>query len=139
MPKVAPLPATPKTPAELRRFGCTVGGVFLVLAAISWWRGHEIPPLVLATLGTLLVVPGLLFPAVLGPVERGWMAFALVLGAINTRILLTLVYVVVVTPIAWLRRLSEDPLDRRLGTDATSHWVPREKQPIDPESYRKQF
>jgi len=136
---VALPPATPKTPAELRRFGCTVGGVFLLLAAISWWRGHQIPPLILGTLGAVLVVPGLLMPAVLGPVERGWMAFAAVLGAINTRILLTLVYVVVVTPIGWLRRWSEDRLDRSLGTGATSHWVPREKQPLDPESYRKQF
>jgi hypothetical protein len=136
---VALPPATPKTPAELRRFGCTVGGVFLLLAAVSWWRGHQIPPLILGTLGAVLVVPGLLMPAVLGPVERGWMAFAAVLGAINTRILLTLVYVAVVTPIGWLRRWSEDPLDRSLGTGATSHWVPREKQPLDPESYRKQF
>ena len=136
---MAPPPATPKTPAELRRFGCTVGGVFLLLATISWWRGHEIPPLILGTLGVVLVVPGLLMPAVLGPVERGWMAFAAVLGAINTRIILTLVYMTVVTPIGWLRRWSEDPLDRKLGSDATSHWVPREKQPLDPESYRKQF
>jgi len=87
----------------------------------------------------VLVVPGLLMPAVLGPVERGWMAFAAVLGAINTRILLTLIYVTVVTPIGWLRRWSEDPLDRKLGSDATSHWIPREKQPLDPQSYRKQF
>jgi hypothetical protein len=123
----------------LRRFGCTVGGVFLLLAAVSRWRGHVIPPLVLATVGTLLVVPGLVFPVVLGPVERAWMAFAALLGAVNTRILLTLVYVFVVTPIGFLRRWSDDPLNRGLGTDATSHWVPRERQPVDPESYRKQF
>ena len=132
-------PATPRSPAELRRFGCTVGGVFLLLGAISWWRGHTVPPLVFGTLGTLLVVPGLIAPVVLGPVERAWMAFAAVLGAINTRILLTLVYVVVVTPIGFLRRFRDDPLDRGLGTDKTSHWVPRERQPVDPESYRKQF
>ena len=132
-------PAAPRSPAELRRFGCTVGGVFLLLGAISWWRGHAIPPLIFGTLGTLLVVPGLIVPVVLGPVERAWMAFAGFLGAVNTRILLTLVYVVVVTPIGFFRRWSDDPLDRGLGTDATSHWVPRERQPVDPESYRKQF
>ena len=113
--------------------------MFLLLGAISRWRGHTIPPLVFATLGTLLVVPGLVVPVVLGPVERGWMAFAALLGAINTRILLTLVYVAVVTPIGFFRRWSDDPLDRNLGTDATSHWVPRERRPVDAESYRKQF
>ena len=42
-------------------------------------------------------------------------------------------------PLDHMGRWSEDPLDRSLGTGATSHWVPREKQPLDPESYRKQF
>jgi hypothetical protein len=123
----------------LRRFGYTVGGVFLALAALSWWRGHVNPPLVLASVGLLLVLPALVAPRVLGPVERAWMAMAAVLGAVNTRILLTLVYVVVVTPIGWLRRLGGDPLSRNLGTDAPSHWVPRERGAVDPESYRKQF
>jgi len=134
-----PVPAAVRTPAELRRFGCTVGGVFLLLAALSWWRGHTQPPLVLGALGALLVLPGLLAPRILGPVERAWMGLALVLGAINTRILLTLVYLVVMTPIGWLRRLGGDPLDRVLGSAARSHWVPRERGPVDPESYRKQF
>jgi hypothetical protein len=59
------------------------------------------------------------------------------LGAVNTRILLTLV-----------RRggdadrllpaLSDDPLDRSLGTDATSHCAARTAA-RRPESYRKQF
>jgi hypothetical protein len=130
---------TVRTPAELRRFGCTVGGVFLMLAAVSWWRGHVQPPLVLGVVGALLVLPALVFPSALGPVERAWMALAAVMGAINTRILLTVVYVLVVTPIAWLRRLGGDPLDRALGTDVRSHWVPRERGPVDAESYRKQF
>jgi hypothetical protein len=93
----------------------------------------------MGVVGLLLVVPGLLVPRLLGPVERAWMGLAAVLGAVNTRIILTLVYVLVVTPIAWLRRLGGDPLERRLGTDARTHWVPRERGPVDPASYRKQF
>jgi hypothetical protein len=78
-------------------------------------------PLVLASLGGALVLPALVVPRLLGPVERAWMKLAAVLGAVNTRILLTLVYVLVVTPIAWLRRLGGDPLRRELGTGAGSH------------------
>lgn len=137
---MSPPPAAPtRTPADLRRFGTTVGGVFLLLAAFSWWRGHVVPPRVLGGVGVLLVLPALVAPRLLGPVERAWMAMAAVLGAINTRILLSLIYVVVVTPIAWLRRLGGDPLDRSLGTGKPSHWVPREPGPLDPQSYRKQF
>jgi hypothetical protein len=93
----------------------------------------------MAIVGALLVGPALLVPRVLAPVERGWMALAAVMGAINTRIILTLVYVVVVTPIAWLRRLGGDPLNRRLGTDVPSHWIKREREPADAARYRKQF
>src|SRR5207249_5300275 len=41
--------------AEGRRFGLSVGGMFLVLGAVLWWRGHATAP-VPAALGALLVV-----------------------------------------------------------------------------------
>jgi hypothetical protein len=128
-----------RSPAELRRFGVTVGGIFLLLASVSWWRGHEWPPRVLASLGTLLVVPGLLLPRVLGPVERAWMAMAAVLGRVNTRILLSVVYTLVVTPIGFVMRWRHDPLDRELGSDRPTHWRPREDDGRDMSRYRQQF
>ena len=78
--------------SELRKFGLTVGAAFCVFGGISWWRGHEVPPLVLWTIGGALMVPGLVFPTILGPVHRGWMKFAMVLAHVNTRIILTLLY-----------------------------------------------
>jgi Saxitoxin biosynthesis operon protein SxtJ len=125
--------------AELRKFGLTVGGAFLVLGSISWWRGHELPPRVLWTLGGLLMVPGALFPGVLGPVHRGWMKFALVLGHINTRIILTVLYYLVVTPIGAIMRLFRDPLDRSLRTPTTSQWIKREREPVELGRYERQF
>lgn len=110
-----------------------------MLAAVSAWRGHVLPPRILGALGVLLVVPGLLFPAALGPVERGWMAFASALGWFNTRLILGVVYYVVFTPAGLLRRLAGDPLDRRLRTGTPSHWIPREPARSDPSRYRKQF
>ena len=49
----------------LRKFGVTVGLAFVALGAVSRWRGHELPPRVLWTIGVLLVVPGLVAPALL--------------------------------------------------------------------------
>jgi hypothetical protein len=125
--------------SELRKFGLTVGGAFLVLGAVSWWRGHEWPPRVLWTLGVLLLVPGALFPAVLGPVQRGWMAFATVLGHVNTRIILTVLFYLVMTPVGFIMRLFHDPLDRSLRDRGKSQWVKREPQPVDVARYERQF
>ncbi len=125
--------------AELRKFGLTVGGAFLVLGAISWWRGHELPPRVLWTLGGLLIVPGALFPAVLGPVQRGWMKFALVLGHFNTRVILTVLFYLVMTPIGFILRLFRDPLDRSLRNQGPSQWIKREREPVELARYERQF
>src|SRR5690349_3307178 len=125
--------------AELRKFGLTVGGAFLVLGTVSWWRGHEWPPRVLWTLGVLLVVPGALFPGVLGPVQRGWMAFATALGHVNTRIILTVLFYLVMTPVGFVMRLFRDPLDRSLKEGRTSQWVKRAPQPVDVGRYERQF
>lgn len=128
-----------RTPAELRRFGLTVGGVFLLLAAFSGWRGHSIPPMVMGALGVGLVVPGLLAPRLLGPVERGWMRFAEVLGRVNTSVILTVFYGLVMTPVGLIRRRVADPLDRRMHDGRPSLWVARPRGPVDPVRYRQQF
>ena len=128
----------PTQPA-LRKFGLTVGGVFLLLGTVSWWRGHEVAPRVLWTLGTPLVVLGAVAPSLLGPVERAWMAMAEVLGGINTRLILGAVYFLIVTPMGLVRRWRGDPLDRRMRDGQTSNWVRREPRPVDPARYRHQF
>lgn len=128
-----------RTPAELRKFGLSVGGIFLVLASISWWRGHVWPPLVMATVGTMLFVPGAVVPRVLGPVERRWMIFAEALGRFNARIILTVLYYLLITPIGVVRRWRTDPLDRRLHDGRTTSWVPRPTVAVDPARYRQQF
>jgi saxitoxin biosynthesis operon SxtJ-like protein len=125
--------------AELRKFGLTVGGAFLVLGTISWWRGHELPPRVLWTLAALLIVPGVVAPALLGPIQRGWMAFALVLGHINTRIILTVLFYLVMTPVGMILRLFRDPLDRSMKETTTTQWTKRTPEPVDMHRYERQF
>lgn len=124
---------------HLRKFGLVVGGLFLLLASYSWWRGHEVAPLILAALGAPLVMGGALAPHWLAPVERRWMALAHVLGRINTTLILGLLFYLVFTPIGMLRRLGGDPLSRRMGEAKDSHWVRRESQQTSPDSYRHQF
>jgi hypothetical protein len=99
------------TPAQGRRFGLTVGGAFLVLAAVAWWRGHGTTMAVLAALGGTLSVAGLLVPTYLGPVERAWMRLAHLISRVTTPVVMAVMYYVVLTPVGILRRLvSRNPL-----------------------------
>ena len=87
----------------------------------------------------LLVVPGLLVPCILAPVERAWMRFAEVMGRVNSRIILTVAYYLVVTPVGIVRRWLRDPLDRTMRDGRPSVWVQRPAEPIDRSRYRQQF
>jgi len=93
------------SPAEGRKFGLVVGGAFLLFGGISHWRGHTVAPLVLWSLGGVLVLGGLLIPGMLGPVHRAWMGFAHALSKITTPIFMGLVYFVVLAPVGLVRRL----------------------------------
>ncbi len=126
--------------SELRRFGLTVGGMFLLLGCLSWWRGHVRPPVVMWTIGVLLVVPGLVVPLALAPVRRAWMAFAMVLGEVNSRIILGVFFFLVIAPVGFvLRKLVRDPLDRKLDDGRASNWVRRTPGPVERARYEQQF
>lgn len=93
------------TPAQGRRFGLTVGGAFLVFAAVAWWRAHPTSTTVLATIGSLLALAGLIVPTHLGPVERAWMRLAHVISKVTTPIVMGVMYLLVLTPVGFLRRV----------------------------------
>jgi hypothetical protein len=114
------------SPGEGRKFGLLVGGAFLCLGGISYWRGHEVAPIVLWSLGGALVLAGLLIPAHLGPVYRGWMKFAIVLSKITTPIVMGVIYYALFTPMGFLRRrLGRNAMVRSPGE---SFWITREPQ-----------
>ena len=54
---------------------------------------------------TAFMLGGLLVPTWLGPVERGWMAFAQAISKVTTPIVMGVVYFVVVVPIGLSMRL----------------------------------
>lgn len=113
----------------LRRFGLVVGGVFVGIAVVvAWKRGWDAGPLVLGLggPGLALVLLGLAVPAVLRPVFRVWMGIAIVLGFVMTRVLLTLVFVLLVVPIGLaLKLVGKDLLERRIERDTPSYWKPK--------------
>lgn len=102
-------PANPE-----RAFGLSVGTVLVLIAAFLWWRGYGVVVPVVGATGAVLVVLGYLRPALLKYPSAAWWKFALVLGHINARIILTLIFALVLTPIGLIWRLiGRDPLTVR--------------------------
>jgi hypothetical protein len=100
-----------------------MAGAFGTLGAIAWWRQRPSAPY-LAALALLFVIPALVRPQVLGPIERVWMKFADVLSAVMTRVILTVTFYIVITPIGVLRRLfSKDVFGLRPDPGAATYWM----------------
>ena len=126
------------TNKQLRSFGLIVGGIFAVIgvwplvihsAEPRWWA------LILAA---VLVLPAVIYLRSLFWPHKGWMMLGHVLGWINTRIILGLVFYVVVTPIGMVRRwLGKDPMGRRLRLDVETYRIPRTPRP--PSHLTKQY
>jgi len=77
-----------------------------------------------------LIVPALVLPRSLTYVYRIWMAAAEILGWINTRIILSIVFYGIVTPMGFvMRRLGRDPMQRRYEPHATTYRVPKPSRP----------
>jgi len=112
------------TAAEGRRFALTVGGAFLGLAVVAWWRAHLGNSRVLGGIGASLALAGLLFPTRLGPIERAWMRLAHTISRLTTPLAMAVIYLVVLTPIGVVRRaLGGNPLVHRATKG--SYWNTR--------------
>jgi hypothetical protein len=115
------------TPHEGRKFALTLAVAFGVLAVVAWWRGSPRALLVFGVLAEAFVLGGLLVPGKLGPVYRLWMGFAHALSRITTPVFMGVVYFLVITPIAVIRRtLGGNPLRAHRGATG---WVDRQQDP----------
>jgi hypothetical protein len=121
-----------------RRFGTTVGAAFIGLAALMAWRGSDTLWVVFAGVGVMLVLSGLVIPRALGPIERAWMAFALILSKFTTPVIMGVVYIGVITPIGALRRtFGGHPLVH--AELNAGFWRPRPEGARRSKSMRRQF
>ena len=115
---------------QLRTFGLTVGGIFAVIGLWPVVFRSEDPRWWAVALGGLLVVPALLFPNSLSWVHKRWMALGHIMGWINTRIILGVVFYLVVTPIGFIRRLlGKDPMGKEIRNDLNSYRIIRKPRP----------
>ena len=101
-------------PNRDRSFGISVGTVLLLITAFLVWRGRMTAAQIMGPIGAILLVLGLLRPSLLKYPSAAWWKFALVLGHVNSRIILTVAFALVLTPIGLLWRvIGKDPLARR--------------------------
>ena len=130
--------------AELRKFSWVVGGAFVVLWVVlakllpMWDKGGDYP--LLWWLGSGLAVVGTIAPLLVKPFFYAWMSLAFVLGFFMTRVILTIFFFVILTPVGLVFKvLRKDPLHRTIDRDAATYWIPKEYPIADRSRFEKFF
>lgn len=114
-----------------RKFGRVMAGALAVVTLVVLWRsGWSQTPWVegLGITAALFLAFSIVWPNALAPLEWAWMKLTMVLNYVMTRVLLTLVYFLAVTPIGLIfKLLRKDLLGKRFDPKASTYWIPPEE------------
>ena len=122
---------------DLRKFGIMVGTVLLIIAGLLFWKEKESFQLFLA-IGIVLFVAGIALPFILKPIYWVWMVFATILGWFMTRVILSLLFYVIITPIGLIARLfGKQFLGLKMDRSKQSYWNMKIVEAS--KNYEKQF
>ena len=112
---------------QLRQFGLMVGGVLVLIGLWKLYQGkHETARLILWSVGGLLIITSTIVPTLLTPIYWLWMKLAHLLGWVNTRLLLGIIFFVIITPMAVVMKVfGRDALNRKIDKNVDSYWIPR--------------
>ncbi len=120
------------TKSDLRKFGLLVGFVFLIVGLIF----HNVYLVVVAT---TLIIFGMLFPRALRPFQKLWMISAVIMGWVMSRVILSLLFFLVVTPVAFCARMFGKRFFETAPRKRTKSYWRVHEQYRGKESYERQF
>ena len=125
--------------SDLRKFGITIGVILLVIAGFLFWKEKESFQILLI-IGVTFCILGIAIPFILKPIYWVWMIFATILGWIMTRVILSLLFYIIVTPIGLIPRFfGKQFLELRWDKSKESYWNFRTNEHLKKENYEKQF
>jgi hypothetical protein len=124
---------------ELHQFGITMGIVLALVGGLLIWRSKDYY-FFFFVFSIAFLFLGLVIPALLKPIQKVWMSIAVIIGWVMTRVILTVLFYLVVTPVGILAKVfGKDFLDTKFDRNANSYWSTRESEKFDKRNYESQF
>tara|TARA_Y100001970_G_C14177853_1_gene828061 strand:- start:578 stop:988 length:411 start_codon:yes stop_codon:yes gene_type:complete len=126
------------TKKDLRNFGITIGSILLVIAGFLFFKEKD-SDIYFFSIGLAFIFSGIVLSFVLKPFYKIWMTFAVIIGWIMTRFILSVLFFFIITTIGVLARLfGKDFLSLR-SDNRDSFWNIRNKDHELNQDYGKQF
>jgi len=128
-----------ETKKDLRKFGLSVGIVFLLVSVLLFWFEKN-TYLYFTTAGTILTILGIVYPLILRPLNKIWMSLAIILGWFMTRVILIILFYIVLSPTGIIAKIfRKNFLKLKINKSNNSYWEVREKRKIKKSDFENQF
>lgn len=122
---------------SLRKFGITIGLVFIVLSLFFIYIDTLFSLRILfIVFGSFLFILGVINPNLLKSIYKLWMTLAFVLGWFVSRLILTLLFFIVLTPIGFLAKIFNKKFLLVPKKNQKSYWIKKETKQIN---YEKMY
>jgi hypothetical protein len=123
----------------VKKTGLTVGVVLIIVSLLLWYLG-KVSFIYFSIIGGLFVILAFIAIPVLRPFHKLWMMLALMMGFVMSRVILTLLFYIVLTPVGLIAKLVGKKF-MPLGFDknAVTYWEKRGNSVNKKIDYERQF
>lgn len=109
---------------ELRKFGLITGSIFIIMGVFPFLKGKHLN-LPLIVIASLLVLLSIVTPNLLSPVYKVWMKIGKILGRINSFLILSIIFYLVITPVGFIYRIFKADSKKFTYKSGNSYWIKR--------------
>jgi len=125
---------------DLRNFGITIGIILIIITGFLFWKEKQSFQ-IFFSIGTVLLMFGLFIPVILKPIYWLWMIFATILGWVMTRVILSVLFYVIITPLGLITRVlfGKQLLELNWRKNDSTYWNYHSKTIFENKNYEKQY
>lgn len=126
-------------PKNLKKFGITIATAFFLITLLFLIR-HNSKMLITSAISGIFYILAFFAPTFLRSIYIFWMKLAYIMGWINTRLILMIIFYVVLTPISiGLKLFKVDLLDIKIDKNKDTYWRKKAQRVSILEDYKRQF
>ena len=126
--------------SDLKKFGLLIGAILFLGSLYLLWKQQHNYAVAGFILGVVFAALAFVGPVVLKPLQRAWMAMAVVMGFVMSRIIVAVIFYGMVTPIGLAGRLAGKKfLELKTDKATASYWIGRDQAKTEKSAYERQF
>ena len=123
---------------DLKNFGFIIGFILVVIGAFLFFREKD-SFVYFFSIGLFFIGIGIITPVALKPIHKIWMTFAIIIGWVMTRVILSVLFYLIISTIGIFARLVGKDFLNLKSKNNESYWNIRNKEYELNQDYEKQF